>query len=63
MPRSEQRRIHVELAPPVEVQVGERLVGFVGANLRNRIVMVEYDVDPAIPERRPPFEPCLLILG
>jgi hypothetical protein len=54
MPRSKQRRIHVELAPPVEVQVDARLVGFVGANLLNRVVMVEYDVDPAISERRRP---------
>jgi hypothetical protein len=62
MMRSKQCRIHIELAPPVEVQVGERLVGFVGANLLNRVVMVGYDVDPAISERRPPFGPCLLIL-
>lgn len=62
MPRSKQRRIHIELAPPIDVQVGKRRVGFVGANLLNLAVMIECDVDPPIWERRPPFGPCLVIV-
>lgn len=40
------RKLHVDIDPAVEVEVGARRVRFVGLNLIHRVVMVEYDVDP-----------------
>jgi hypothetical protein len=54
--------MHLAIDPPVTVRVDGRSVKFVGLNLLNRAVMVEYDVDP--PLNRPhPHGACLLALS
>ena len=62
MPKNKQRSIHIELERPVEIQIGERRVRFLGANLLNRVVMIEYDVEPPVERRSMPFGPYLLVL-
>jgi hypothetical protein len=59
--RAKQRRLRVEISPPVEVEIAERRVRFVGLNLISQRVMVEYDVDPPL-ERDSPHGPALLTL-
>jgi hypothetical protein len=45
--RSTQRRLRIEISPPVEVEIAERRVRFGGK------VMVEYDVDPPLQREWP----------
>jgi hypothetical protein len=53
----------VSIEPPVTVEIGERIVRFIGVNLLNGVVMVEYDVEPALnASNAGPFGPQLLIL-
>jgi hypothetical protein len=59
--RPKQRRLQVDILPPVEVEIDERRVRFVGLNLIDRRVMVEYEVDPPL-QRDSPFGPVLLTL-
>lgn len=61
MTRPKQRRLHVDISPPVEVQIAERRVRFVGLNLISQRVMVEYDVDPPL-IRDSPHGPALMTL-
>ncbi len=61
MPRNKLRRLHLSIQPPVTARIAGRQVTFVGLNLLNNVVMVEYDVDP--PLRGPDaFGPRLLCL-
>jgi hypothetical protein len=59
--RSKQRRFHIAIDPPVVASVGERRVAFVGLNMLNGAVMVEYDIDPPL-QRRSPHGPHLVTL-
>lgn len=49
------------ILPPVVTEIGQRTVMFVGVNLLNGVVMVEYDVGP--PLDADPFGPRLLALA
>jgi len=61
--RSRPRRLHVSIEPPVTVEIGERIVRFIGVNLLNGVVMVEYDVEPPLSALNAgPFGPQLLVL-
>lgn len=59
--RNKLRRLHVSIDPPVTVQIGDRRVTFVGLNLLNRVVMVEYDIKPPW-NAAVPFGSHLLVL-
>ena len=48
MPRTKQRRLHLELDPPVRIQVGRHQLTFIGLTLLNRVTMVEYVADPPL---------------
>ncbi len=48
MPSNKLRRLHVPIEPPVTASIGDRAVTFVGLNLLNGAVMVEYDVEPPL---------------
>jgi hypothetical protein len=61
MTRPKQRRLHLPIEPEVTFQIEGLRVSFVGLNLLNRAVMVEYDVDPPL-QRDRPFGPHLLQL-
>lgn len=49
MSRNKLRRLHVSIGPPVTAWIIDRRVSFVGLNLLNDVVMVEYEVDPPLP--------------
>ncbi len=61
MTKSKLRRIHIAIDPAVSAMVAGRTVRFVGANLLQNIVMIEYDITPPL---MPPsvFGPHLLVL-
>jgi hypothetical protein len=59
--RSKLRRLHVAIVPAVTTDIGQRRVMFVGVNLLNGVVMVEYDVEPPLDAN--PFGPRLLALA
>jgi hypothetical protein len=61
MPKSKLRRLHVPIQPPATATIAERQVTFVGLNLLNNVVMVEYDVEPPLPVQIA-FRPQLLVL-
>lgn len=61
MTRPKQRRLRIQISPPVEIEIAERRVRFVGLNLISGKVMVEYDVDPPL-QRDWPHGPTLLKL-
>lgn len=61
MSRNRLRRLHVAIFPPVVTEVGHRTVMFVGVNLLNGVVMVEYDVEPPLDAN--PFGARLLALA
>jgi hypothetical protein len=42
------RRLHIDVDPPVVVEIEGHRVAFVGLNLLRSHVMVEYDVDPPL---------------
>jgi hypothetical protein len=55
------RRLHLDVDPPVVVQIGDRNVTFDGVTLLRPHVMIEYDVYPPI-DAESPFGPHLLIV-
>jgi hypothetical protein len=59
--RPKQRRLRIQISPPVAVEIAKRRVWFVGLNLISGRVMVEYDVDPPL-RRHSPLGPALLRL-
>jgi hypothetical protein len=59
--RHRPRRMHIDISPPVETEISERRVRFVGLHLISNRVMVEYDVYPPL-QRDTPFGPVLLEL-
>jgi hypothetical protein len=59
--RNRLRRLHVAIFPPIVTEVGHRTVMFVGVNLLNGVVMVEYDVEPPLDAN--PFGARLLVLA
>lgn len=61
MTRSKLRRLHVAIEPPITAEISGRTVKFVGLNLLNGVVMVEYDVNPPLTSPGP-FGPHLLVL-
>ena len=61
MPRNKLRRLYVSIEPPITAGIGDRGVTFVGLNLLNNAVMVEYDVEPPLPGPGA-FGPRLLML-
>src|SRR5271170_8142363 len=48
MGRTRLRRLHVSVDPPVAVAIGARRVTFLGVNLLNNAVMVEYVIEPPL---------------
>jgi hypothetical protein len=48
VPKGKQRRVRVLIDPPVVVTIRGHRVTFVGLNLFNGAVMIEYDVDPPL---------------
>lgn len=42
------RKLHVDVSPPVEVEIGGHRVTFVGVTLLRPHVMIEYKVDPPL---------------
>jgi hypothetical protein len=48
VPKGKQRRMRVPIKPPVVATIREHRVTFVGLNLLNGAVMVEYEVDPPL---------------
>jgi hypothetical protein len=60
MPQNKLRRVRVAIDPPVTAEIHDRQVTFLGVNLLNGVVMVEYDVEP--PLDAGPFGPHLLVL-
>jgi hypothetical protein len=48
MGRSKLRRLHVSVDPPVTVAIGDRRVTFLGVNLLNNAVIVEYAIEPPL---------------
>jgi hypothetical protein len=59
--RNKLRRLHVAIDPPTTIEISGRTVKFVGVNLLNGVVMIEYDVDPPL-NPPSPFGPHLLVL-
>jgi hypothetical protein len=59
--RATQRRLRIQVSPPVAIEIAARRVRFVGLNLISQRVMVEYDVDPPL-RRDSPQGPELLRL-
>jgi hypothetical protein len=53
--------MRIDISPPVETEISERRVRFVGLHLISNRVMVEYDVYPPL-QRDMPFGPALLQL-
>lgn len=48
MPKNKLSRLHVTIEPPVTAMIGDRCVTFVGINLLNKAVIVEYEVEPPL---------------
>jgi hypothetical protein len=61
VPRRKPGFLHIEVRPPVGLNIGEHRVEFVGLTLLDKRVIIEYDVDPPF-LREHPFGPALLKL-
>lgn len=55
------RKLHIDIAPAVEVEIAGYRVAFVGVTLLRPHVMIEYDIRPPL-EVESPFGPHLLIV-
>ncbi len=61
MPKPKPRKLHIDVDPPVEVEIDGRQVRFIGVTLLRPHVMIEYDIAPPL-ETESPFGPHLVIL-
>jgi hypothetical protein len=61
MARRRPRKLHIDIAPPVEVEIDGRRVAFIGVTLLRPHVMIEYDIGPPL-EEESPFGPHLVIV-
>ena len=55
------RKLHIDIEPPVEVEIAGRRIAFVGVTLLRPHVMVEYDITPPL-QTESPFGPHVVIL-
>ena len=55
------RKLHIDIEPPVEVEIAGRQVAFVGITLLRPHVMIEYNITPPL-QTESPFGPHLVIL-
>jgi hypothetical protein len=58
---SKPRKLHIDIDPPIEVEIAGHHVAFVGLNLLRPHVMIEYNVRPPL-QTESPFGPHLVIL-
>jgi hypothetical protein len=61
LPTPKPRKLHIDVEPPVEVEIDGRRVRFVGVTLLRPHVMIEYEIAPPL-ETGSPFGPHLVIL-